>query len=52
MLEAFSFVAKEDGPVDVINVYLQAAHRNARVVAGIYANTASEPPGRAPGHRS
>src|ERR687896_781616 len=35
MAEAFSFVAKEDGPVDVINVYLEAGGGH-RLIAGIY----------------
>jgi type 1 glutamine amidotransferase len=52
LIEAFDFVAKSDGPVDVVNVYLDRyagtpnlSRPNARLHAGIYANGSNNRPG-------
>ena len=52
-IEAFDFVAKSDGPVDVVNVYLDRyagtpnlSRPNARLHAGIYANGSNNRPGK------
>jgi len=43
MAEAFRYTAAADGPVDVINVYVERATRKAKLVAGIYTDERGRP---------
>ena len=43
MAEAFRYTATEDGPVDVINVYVERAGRRTKLHAGIYTDRNGRP---------
>ena len=43
LAEAFRYTATADGPVDMINVYVERAERKTKLAAGIYTNEKGRP---------